>query len=324
MVSIVLVNWRGWQDTILCLQSLFRMPGDHYRVIVCDNASGDDSLPMLRAWAEGSISAWVPPGHAARAHAVPRPDARIGHVEHASGDAVGQPTEARLVLLHTGANLGFAGGCNVGMRYAIGRGDSTAVWLLNNDTVVEPNALDALVREASQGGAPALVSSRVYRMSPPHAIWFEGGEFRPLTGAAHHVTLSRFARGRHRYLSGCSLFIPRPVWERVGLLDESFFMYGEDVDYSIRATTAGVPLRVATGSVVLHAEAASSGRASATAYRNVVSSGLRVCRRHFSPWYAVPAIAYHLAKLAFLWAVKRRPRAALAGYWSGIVDGLRA
>ena len=53
MVNIVLVNWRGWQDTILCLQSLFRLRGD-FRVIVCDNASDDESVPMLRA-----TSAWL-------------------------------------------------------------------------------------------------------------------------------------------------------------------------------------------------------------------------------------------------------------------------
>jgi GT2 family glycosyltransferase len=324
MVSIILVNWRGWQDTILCLQSLFRLPGDGFRVIVCDNASGDDSVSMLRAWANGRVSAWVPPGHPARAHAIPGPEGGVAYLEQSPGHVVTPRPDAKLVLVHTGGNLGFAGGCNAGMRYAIARGDSTAVWLLNNDTVAEHGALGALVAEANRQPTPALVSSRVYRMTNPRAIWFEGGEFRPLTGAAHHVSLSRFAKARHPYLSGCSLLIPQAVWERVGLLDESFFMYGEDVDYSIRATDAGASLRIATESIVLHAEAASSGHASASAYRNVVSSGLRVCRRHFSAWYTVPAAGYHVAKLAFLWAVKRRSRAALAGYWSGIVRGLRA
>jgi GT2 family glycosyltransferase len=323
MVSIVLVNWRGWQDTILCLQSLLRLRGDDVRIVICDNASGDESVPMLRAWASGLVSAWVPPDHPARSHAVPGPERTMALVEQAPGDPIDMGAAARLVLLHTGANLGFAGGCNAGMRYAIARGDSAAVWLLNNDTVVQHGALDALLAEASRGGTPALVSSRVYRMLSPRTIWFEGGEFRPFTGAAHHVSVSRFGRGRHPYLSGCSLLIPRAVWERVGLLDESFFMYGEDVDYSIRATALGVPLRIATDSIVLHAEAASSGRASASAYRNIVSSGLRVGRRHFSAWYALPAVGYHVAKLAFLWAAKRRSSAALRGYWSGIVQGLR-
>ena len=322
MVNIVLVNWRGWQDTILCLQSLFRLRGE-FRVIVCDNASGDESVPMLRAWAAGRLCAWVPPAHPARALAVPRDSDGIPLEEHLAGAAPAAPSDARLVLLHTGANLGFAGGCNAGIRYTIARGDATAVWLLNNDTVAQPEALGALVAEAGRGGVDALASSLIFQMTTPRRIWFEGGEFRPLTGAGHHVPLSRFARSRHPYLSGCALFIPRSVWERIGLLDESFFMYGEDVDYSIRAADAGVPLRIARESIVLHAEGASSGHASPSAYRNIVSSGLRVCRRHFGAWHAIPAVGYHVAKLLYLWAVKRRSRASMAGYWSGIVRGIR-
>lgn len=324
MVSIVLVNWRGWRDTILCLQSLERVSGDRVRVIVCDNASGDESVAMLRAWADGRLSAWVPPGHPARAYAVPRPAASARLDEQVAGTAIDTRSDAPLVLLHTGANLGFAGGCNAGIRYAIARGDSSAVWLLNNDTVVDPGALDALVAEAGRDGVEALASSRVFEMRRPDAVWFEGGEFRPLTGAGHHVSLPRFARSRHPYLSGCALFIPRSVWERVGLLDESFFMYGEDVDYSIRAAAAGIPLRIARASIVLHAEGASSGHASPSAYRQLVSSGLRVSRRHFGVWSVVPAVGYHVAKLLYLWAVKRRSRAAMRGYWRGIVEGIRA
>ena len=323
MVSIILVNWRGWRDTILCLQSLERLSDDRVRVVVCDNASDDESVSMLRAWAEGRLSAWVPPAHPARAYAVPRSADAAPLDEHVAGTPIDARSDARLVLLHTGANLGFAGGCNAGIRYAIARGDSSAVWLLNNDTVVAPGALGALVAEASRDGIDALASSRILQMERPDAVWFEGGEFRPFTGAGHHVSRSRFARSRHPYLSGCALFIPRSVWERVGLLDESFFMYGEDVDYSIRAAEAGVPLRIASSSIVLHAEGASSGHASPSAYRQLVSSGLRVSRRHFGAWSALPAVGYHVAKLVYLWAVKRRSRASVGGYWRGIVDGVR-
>lgn len=323
MVSIILVNWRGWRDTLLCLQSLGRLPVDRARVIVCDNASGDESVPMLRAWAEGRLSAWVPPGHPARTYAVPRSVASTTLHEHVAGTEIDTRSDAPFVLLHTGGNLGFAGGCNAGIRYAIARGDSSAVWLLNNDTVVAPGALDALVAEAGRAGVDALTSSRILQMNAPDAVWFEGGEFRPLTAAGHHVSPSRFARSRHPYLSGCALLIPRSVWERVGLLDESLFMYGEDVDYSIRAAAAGVPLRIAPASIVLHAEGASSGHASPSAYRHLVSSGLRVARRHFGAWRLVPAVGYHVAKLIYLWAVRRRPTASLAGYWHGIVDGVR-
>jgi GT2 family glycosyltransferase len=324
MVSIILVNWRGWQDTILCLQSVFRLRSDRFRVIVCDNASGDESVPMLRAWAAGRLSAWVTPAAAARAHAIPAAGTPTTAIEHMAGELVVGGAPERLVLLHTGANLGFAGGCNAGIRYALERGDCDAVWLLNNDTVVDEHALDALLNESDRHRNAALVSSRVVNMNRPDTPWFEGGEFRPLTGAARHVSASRFRRARQPYLSGCSLFIPRSVLDRVGLLDDSFFMYGEDVDYSIRARAAGTELVLAERSVVLHAEGASLGPASPTAYRNLVASGLRLTRRYFGSMWLVPAVAYHVAKLTLLWAVKRRSRASLSGYWRGIVSGLRS
>ena len=324
MVSIILVNWRGWQDTILCLQSLMRLRGDDFRVIVCDNASGDESVPSIHAWAAGQLCAWTSTGEPARAYAIPRAPRAIELTEHVAGAPIAPTTDAKLVLLHTGANLGFAGGCNAGIRYALARGDSDAMWLLNNDTVVDPDALDALRAECERLGGVALVSSRVVNMSAPETPWFEGGEFRPLTGSAHHVPFVRFRASAHPYLSGCSLWIPRAVVERVGLLDESFFMYGEDVDYSVRALALGIPLAVAEDSVVLHAEGASLGPASPTAYRNLVASGLRLTRRYFNRAFLVPAVAYHLAKLAYLWGVKRRSRSSLGGYWRGIVSGLRS
>jgi GT2 family glycosyltransferase len=279
---------------------------------------------MLRAWASGRVSAWVSPAAAARTHAIPRPDTSTAYTEHMAGEPVAAGTPERLVLLNTGGNLGFAGGCNAGIAYALECDDCDAVWLLNNDTVVDEQALDALLAESERQGHAALMSSRVVSMHQPETPWFEGGEFRPLTGAARHVSPSRFRRSRHPYLSGCSLFIPRAVLDRVGVLDESYFMYGEDVDYSIRARAAGIELVLVERSVVLHAEGASLGPASPTAYRNIVASGLRLTRRYFGSMWLIPAVGYHVAKLAMLWAVKRRSRAALAGYWRGIVSGLRS
>jgi GT2 family glycosyltransferase len=323
MVSIILVNWRGWRDTILCLQSLFHMRGADYRVVVCDNASGDESVDMIRLWAEGRLSPWVPPGHVARALTLPLDRGPVGLTELATGDPV--PAAApRLTLLHTGANLGFAGGCNAGMRHVVTRDDTDAVWLLNNDTVVEPPALAALVARAEGHERGLLASSVIRYLNDPRQVWFEGGVFDPRTALGRHVTREKFAASASPFLTGCALLITRAAWERLGLLDESFFMYGEDVDYSLRALEHGVPLEVVTESVVYHAEGASSGMQSAFAYENIVSGGFRVSRRYFPAWTLLPALAYHVSKLLFLLAVKRRSRAAMAGYAKGIVSGLRA
>src|SRR5450830_954663 len=124
LTYIVLLNWNGWKDTIECLESVFRLDYPHFRVIVCDNASRDGSLDHIKAWADGrqaAAASSVVLRSAARPLAKP-----VAWVEYdreqaeRGGDAHEQ---APLVLIQTGANLGFAGGNNVGVRYAQARGD---------------------------------------------------------------------------------------------------------------------------------------------------------------------------------------------------------
>ena len=326
MVSVIVVNWNGWRDTILCLQSLFRSRDVNYRVIVCDNGSTDGSVDHLREWAAAELDAFVPPTHPARALCVP-PPTRSMSITLVDGaprpPSRASEADAKLMLIANGANLGFAGGNNSGIRLAFERLNSDYVWLLNNDTVVQPDTMRELVRIAEAEGGLGLVSSRISLLSDPTCVWFEGGEYNPLWATAAHVSLARFARSTRRYLSGCSLLIGRRTWERIGVLDDALFMYGEDIDYSIRAVRAGLPLRIAPESHVLHAVGASSGMRTAAAYRNFVSSSVRVSLRHHGRKYIVPATLFHITRMLTLLVVKRRDPRAVRGYLEGLILGLR-
>lgn len=326
MVTVILVNWNGWRDTILCLQSLFRSRDANYRVIVCDNGSTDGSIDHIRAWAAAELDAFVPPNHSARELCVPPPERPVSCDSFdAAANAASRDSarDAKLMLVQTGANLGFAGGNNVGIRLAFEYLNSDYVWLLNNDTVVEPDAMNELVCIADEDGGLALASSRIVWMSDPATVWFEGGVYNPFWATAAHVSLAKFARSETPYLSGCSLLIGRRAWERIGHLDDRLFMYGEDIDYSIRARRAGLSLRVATKSRVLHAVGSSSGMRSPSAYRNYVSSSVRVALRHHGRRYAVSATLFHMTRLLTLLVMKRRDPRAMRGYFQGLVSGLR-
>lgn len=318
-VSVILVNWNGWQDTLLCLQSLMAMHVTPAEIIVCDNGSSDGSLDRLRAWADGRLTAWVPPSHPARA------SAEVTARPHRS--TTPQPIATRsvgpaLVLIDIGANLGFGGGNNVGMTHVQRNATSEYVWLLNNDTAVAPDALVRLLALVAGTSTNVLASSRVMYMQQPAVAWFEGGVFDSITATARHVPPSRFRRSATGFLSGCALLIGRRAWQTIGLLDaDRFFMYGEDIDYSLRARAAGIPLVLAEDSLVLHAVSASSKVASPFAYRHNVASVIRVSRKHFAAWRVLPMAAYHVTKL-FALAILRRPGLpALRAYWQGIVSG---
>jgi len=149
--AIVVLNWNGWKQTALCLESLLRLRGDDIRIIVCDNASRDGSVERLREWAAGSWSAWESAHHPLRPLVCPGIPKPLALTELDATAPLPDPTpDQRLVIIRTGANLGYAGGNNVGIAWALRDPACDAVWVLNNDTVIEPEALLAL-RRAAQG-----------------------------------------------------------------------------------------------------------------------------------------------------------------------------
>ena len=318
-VSVILVNWNGWRDTLLCLQSLMAMQFRPDEIIVCDNGSTDDSLQVIHAWAEGRVSAWVPPSHPSRASAL---ESSRPPLIDAAAALPAAPHPPVLRLIEVGANLGFGGGNNVGLAHVRRHATSKYVWLLNNDTAVAPDALERLLEAVEGTTTQVLASSRVMYMQHPSTAWFEGGIFDSVTATARHVTPPAFRDSATGFLSGCALLIGRDAWETLGPLDaERFFMYGEDIDYSLRARAAGIRLMLVEDSIVLHAVSASSRIASPFAYRHNVSSVIRVSRKHFAAWRALPMATYHITKLLALAIVRRPGLAALRGYWQGIVSG---
>lgn len=166
----------------------------------------------------------------------------------------------QLTVLQTACNLGYPGGANVGIRFFLDQ-NADFVWLVNNDTVVDENALTNLVDHAEADPQVGLWGSSVYQYGRPEKIQFRGGgRFRIVTGATRYVT--RADEGRLDYVSGASLLVRRAVFERVGLLNERLVFYWDDVDFSIRARRAGWRLGVAEGSIVYHKEGHTVGHKS--------------------------------------------------------------
>lgn len=160
-------------------------------------------------------------------------------------------------LVETGSNLGFAGGCNAGIRQAL-RDEAEYVWLLNNDTRIEPGTLSALVAEADANPCVGAVGSVLRYMHEPDRVQTWGGGW-------HHRWIGAGINWTRpvpswcvRYLVGASLLVRSAALRHVGLLDETFFMYREDTDFSVRLRRAGWKLSVAHDAVVYHAVGGSS------------------------------------------------------------------
>lgn len=186
-------------------------------------------------------------------------------------------------LIRTEANIGFTGGNNLGISHAVKEYDSDYFLLLNSDTTVDKDFLHQLYL-CLQGEDRGLASSKIYfekgyefhqDVYQPNqlgrVIWYAGGVIDWLNLMGFHRGVDEVDRGQFNHLNtsdfatGCSLLIKREVIEEVGILDKRYFLYLEDVDYSLRAIRKGYRVIFCPQSVVYHKNAGSSdGSGSAT------------------------------------------------------------
>jgi GT2 family glycosyltransferase len=221
-----------------------------------------------------------------------------------------------VLLLESGDNLGFAGGNNVGIRYALAHG-ADFIWLLNNDTKPAPQALPALVAKALTDRRIGAVASICYYAEKPSAVeaW-AGGRVNLWIGYGRNSTVPREDDWFH-WLNGTSMMIAPAALREAGLLDEGFFLYWEDTEFCLRLRKKGWRLAAASDSRVLHRVNASTGGNKLMLDRYQTASGLRLLRLH-SP---VPYLASFLfLTVRFARRLLRLQFARCRSVWAGARD----
>jgi GT2 family glycosyltransferase len=216
------VHWGDPADTLACLRSVAASELPASPLVVVDNGTGALSAATVTAAAPGA-------------------------------ELVAAPV-----------NLGFAGGSNLAVRRALAAG-AEHVLLLNNDATLEPAALGELVRVARSAPRIGAVGAKVLCADDPSRLWAAWGR---VTWRAALVELvgqgepdgPRFADERDAdWVSGCAMLLAREALEAVGLLDEAFFAYHEDVDWCTTARAAGFRIVFAPGARVRHRGSGSLG-----------------------------------------------------------------
>jgi len=213
---------------------------------------------------------------------------RIVLVDNGSSD--GSETTLRemfpgVTFIQTGANLGYAGGNNAGIRNALVEG-ADYIWLLNNDTVVAPDALNALVTQAEADLSIGMVGSKILTYSRPTLLLYAGGRIDISTGETKHIGYGcevdgPFDRaGDTGYITGCSMLVTRRLIEDIGLMNETYFLYFEETEWCVKAQRAGYRLVYAPGSVVYHKESAAARRMGGAMIYYMVRNRLRFIARN--------------------------------------------
>lgn len=267
---IVIVNWNGWRDTIECLESVFRLFHDNFAVIVCDNDSKDESLERIVEWAKGDRTAssasaemrsfTFPP--------VPKPIPFVLLQTSQINESQVRDGRERLILIKSEKNLGFAGGNNLGLRHILDRSDHEYIWLLNNDTVVHSNALTELIRRVEKDPGIGICGSKLCFYSAPHLVQAYGGAtYSPVTGRNRHIGALKPASEREdrtkiekqlQYIIGASMLVSKRFLNSVGLMNEEYFLYFDEIDWATRAQ-GKFSQAYAPTSIVFHKQGNSMG-----------------------------------------------------------------
>lgn len=186
------------------------------------------------------------------------PEDRILVVDNGHEDALMRSVKTRfrgVECLTSETNQGFAAGMNLGIQAAQKQNRFDAYWLMNNDASVAPQTLIELKRALQAKGSQALFSPVIFS-GPGGSPWYAGGHIDFLRMRATHKKglPSNQTPYETGFLTGCALFIPAAALARIGLLDERYFLYYEDVAYSLRAQRLGLKLWVVPAAPAFHSE----------------------------------------------------------------------
>jgi GT2 family glycosyltransferase len=289
-VSIIILNWNGLEDTVECLESLKKITYPNYEVIVVDNGSQGNDAQVLKE----TFGDYIHP-------------------------------------IQNDRNYGFAGGMNIGMKYAMDNSQPDCLLLLNNDVAVAPDFLDHLVEAAMADASIGIAGPKVYYYDFPKRIQSAGSKVRMVRGLTFSIGDKQIDNGQYEkqqdvdYMDAC-LLVKNEVVQKVGLFDEGYFCYWEDVDYCIRAKKAGYRVIYAPVARIWHKVGQSANKTN-VGFRDYYSTRnrIRLIRKHASKSQYLSFLLYFFGYHFWLMTgalLYRGKMKQLVAFYVGVRDGL--
>lgn len=286
-ISLVTLNFNGSEETVKLLKSLGNQTDQEFELIVVDNASEEADFSNLQEVIHRPTCKACPvPIPPLLAEGERRPSACLPAGRDTDWCGVVYP---QVKLIRNSQNLGFSGGNNVGIRQALTNGSDWVV-LLNNDTWVEKDFIERLkaVLEAKTGivGIPLIEDGETAYC----------GKVKWLKPTLQHVYTRYKIQDTKYYSIGGAIAVHRNVFEKIGLLDEKYFLYFEDADFSVRARKAGIDISIAPdGCMIYHTVSTTTKKLGSPLllryhYRNALYFNLKN-----GPWYIKPLVLFWLS-----------------------------
>ena len=274
-VNIFVLNWNGKDLTLDCLNSLKKITYPNTHVIVIDNGSTDGSVDAIS----------------------------------------NQFYDYEIIELEE--NLGFSKGNNAGFKLVKRKADYTI--FLNNDTIVDANFVEPLINEMEVNSSVKQSAPKIYYADQRDLIWFAGGKISLWNGYIRHIGIRKkdsplFSKlSEIDYATGCCVCMRTEDFESIGMFDESFFMYGEDVDLSVRFRKQGGQIFFVPESIIWHKVSSSIGtQFSIKKWKRKNIGKMKLITKHIKP-YQIPfslalAMFFSLLELIFSFTISLNKR----------------
>lgn len=237
-IFVSILNFNGKKNTLECLESLKNLRTKNFKLTIIVVDNGSDERFSL---------------------------------EH------GFMSGITTIVIRSDKNLGFSGGQNVGIKYALSKG-ADYVLILNNDTYVDKNFIDELLKVAEQENSIGILSPKIYfapkfeyhrnrylKNELGRVFWYAGGEIDWENVIGHNRGVDEVDKGQFDktgetdIATGCCMLIKKEVFDRAGIFDDKYFLYYEDADLTMRAKNKGFKVVYAPKSMIWHKNAGSAG-----------------------------------------------------------------
>jgi len=292
---ISLLNHNGSNDTCDCILSLQKMTATDFKIIVVDNSSDIKQFDTICEFVKNQQISFV--------SFFQNEDKEINNEQ--------------IILIKAKENKGFAHGNNIALQFGLKQNDAAYFWILNNDTTVDPEALNELKSYHNQH-AKTILGSKLLYFYNNETIQAVGGSFNQTFYISEHV-----GEGKNKnvlkkdlpsidYPHGASMFVSRLFVEEIGLLNEDFFLYYEELDWVYRAKSKGYKPDWCEKSIVYHKEGATIGSSYKKKKSIFSETQLFISRKKFIKKYYSLSFKFYFSSLLLIVNRLRKGQFALA------------
>ncbi len=332
-VTIIILNWNGWEDTIECLESVYQIDYPSYDIIVIDNGSKDNSIEKIKEYAAGRIRV---ESSFFRYNPDNKPLCLIEYSQEelkfndrVQKDIPDSPLEKKIILIKNTKNYGFAEGNNIAIKYALEFLKPDHILLLNNDTVIDPSFLDELVQTAETDPNIGVLGPTIYDYKPPCCLQSTGSKILWNYGDAINLTQEEDVRAgipkEVDAVTGCALLAKSEIFKKIGGLNKNYFAYFEEIEWCVRARKAMYKIVYVPQGKVWHKGGATSNKITGFALYHHTRNRFWFMKQHASNKQYGIFLAYFLGFKFFSfvgWALLHNNKPLLISFLKGVKDGL--